>query len=245
MQKNSGGIMQKKYFFTIVTLVILLLFFSFDDTAWLNRNTEAGAKAAYEYYKKIYEQNPGSYEAAWKYARAAHFYANEFVKENKLKKEIFTDGKNAAENATKLNPGSVEGFYYYGVCLGSWGEVNGILASLSSVGSVEKAANKAIELDPYFSKGGPYMLLARVYQKVPGKSKEKTTEYYELSLKYGPTGRVNYRFYAEFLIDQKKYEKAREIIKKGINIPFDESDKLIEEKEIKILNDLLKSIQGK
>ncbi|MFN3411779.1 MAG: TRAP transporter TatT component family protein [Exilispira sp.] len=233
-----------KYFLPIL-LIALLIFFSFDDTPWKNRNSAEGAKAAYEYYKKLYKENPNSYEAAWKYARAIHFYTNEFINDNKIKKENFTEGKNVAENATKLNPNGVEGYYYFAVCLGSWGEVNGILASLSSVGPMEKAATKAAEIDPSFNKGAPYMLLGRLYQKVPGKSKTKCKEYYELSLKYGPTGRVNYRFYAEFLIEQKDYVKAREIIQRGLAIPFDEEDRLIEEKEIKILKELLESIKNK
>lgn len=238
--------MSKYYkYFVVLLLIVCIIFFSFDDTPWKNRNSAAGAKAAYEYYKKLYEQNPNSYEAAWKYARAVHFYTNEFVTDNKTKKELFTDGKNAAENATKLNPNGVEGYYYFAVCLGSWGEVNGILASLSAVPPMEKAATKAAEIDPRFAKGAPYMLLGRLYQKVPGKSKAKCREFYELSLQYGPNGRVNHRFYAEFLIEQKEFAKAREIIQKGLAIPFDEEDKLIEEKEIKILNELLESIKGK
>ncbi|MCR4422351.1 MAG: hypothetical protein GYA61_05565 [Spirochaetales bacterium] len=237
----------KKYFKYLLPLLMILalLFFSFDDTPWKNRNSFAGAKAAYEYYKKLYEQNPNSYEAAWKFARAVHFYTNEFITDSKTKKENFTAGKNAAEQATKLNPNGVEGYYYFGVCLGSWGEENGILASLSAVGPMEKAATKAAEIDPKFNKGAPYMLLGRLYQKVPGKSKAKCKEYYELSLQYGPDGRVNYRFYAEFLIEQKEYSKAREIIQRGLAIPFDEEDKLIEEKEIKLLKELLESIKGK
>jgi len=237
----------KKYFKYLLPLLLIvaLLFFSFDDTPWKNRNSLDGAKAAYEYYKKLYEQNPNSYEAAWKFARAVHFYTNEFVTDSKTKKENFTAGKDAAQKATKLDPNGVEGYYYFAVCLGSWGEENGILASLSAVGPMEKAANKAAEIDPKFSKGGPYMLLGRLYQKVPGKSKTKCKEYYELSLKYGPDGRVNYRFYAEFLIEQKEYAKAREIIQKGLAIPIDEEDKLIEEKEIKLLKELLESIKGK
>lgn len=232
-------------FVIIVALILSLVFLSFDDTPWKNRNSESGAKAAYEYYKKLYEQNPNSYEAAWKFARAVHFYTNEFVKDSKTKKDNFTAGKNAAEQATKLNPNGVEGYYYFAVCLGSWGEENGILASLSAVSPMEKAATKAAEIDPKFSKGAPYMLLGRLYQKVPGKSKTKCREYYELSLKYGPDGRVNYRFYAEFLIDQKDYAKAREVIQKGLNIPIDQEDIVIEEKEIKLLKDLLASIAGK
>ncbi len=238
--------MRKNLFYILsVILVILFLFFSFDDTPWKNRNSMSGAKAAYEYYKKLYAENPNSYEAAWKFARAIHFYTNEFIQDKKIQKENFTIGKDAAEKATKLNPNGVEGYYYFGVCLGSWGEANGILASLSAVGAIEKAAKKAIEIDPKFSKGAPYMLLARLYQKVPGKSKTKCQEYYELSLKYGPDGRVNYRFYAEFLIEKKDYAKAREIIQKGLNIPIDQEDILVEEKEIKILKELLASIEGK
>ncbi len=235
----------KSIFFIATFLIVILIFFSFDDTPWKNRNSAEGAKAAYEYYKNLYEQNPNSYEAAWKFARAIHFYTNEFISDNKIKKENFTAGKNAAENATKLNPNGVEGHYYFAVCLGSWGEVNGILASLSAVSPMEKSAMKAAEIDPYFNKGAPYMLLGRLYQKVPGKSKAKCKEFYELSLKYGPTGRVNYRFYAEFLIEQKEYAKAREIIKKGLEIPIDQEDVLIEQKEIKILQELLASIEGK
>jgi tetratricopeptide (TPR) repeat protein len=211
-----------------------------DDSIWSNRNTEDGAKASYEYYKQQFN-NEKNYENAWKFSRAAHFYADNFIKLEDQKKKVFTEGKEAAENATNMEPDKPEGHYFLGISLGSWAEANGVLDSLFRVPAILREAKKVIEIEPAFDNGSAYMLLARVYHKAPAiisvGDKDKAQKNYEKAIEYGPGNRVAFRFYAEFLMDFDK-KKAKEITSKGLEIPLDESNKYREEKEIQLLKEL-------
>jgi hypothetical protein len=237
MQKLSALIL----FITFITGMLIAA----DDSYWDNRNSGAGAKAAYEYYKSAY-QTDKNYETAWKLARSAHFYADKFIKDSTLKKNIFTEGKTAAESATNLGPDKPDGYYYLGICLGSWAEANGILKSLFTAPDIVKAADKCIAIDPQFENGSAYMLRARVYQKAPGGisvgDPKKANADYIKAIEYGPNKRTAHRFYAEFLIERGNKTKAREIIDKGLAIEYNDADKITEDDEIGMLNDLKKKL---
>ncbi len=235
-----------KRFLVVLTLLIssAVFCFSSDDSFWEKRNTEVGAKASYEYYKSQFnsEQN---YENAWKFARAAHFYADNFIKDSDSKKTVFTEGKKAAEAATNQGYDKPDGHYYLGICLGSWAEANGILKSLFTAGDILKEASKVINIDPAYENGSGYMLRARVYQKAPGGisvgDSKKADADYQKAIEYGPSNRVTFRFYAELLMDKDK-TKAKDIIEKGLAIPINENDSLTENKEIDLLKDLQKKV---
>ncbi len=225
---------------TVLLVFITLNVYGSDDSIWSNRNTAEGAKASYEYYKQQFN-NEKNYENAWKFSRAAHFYADNFIKIEDQKKKVFTEGKEAAENATNMEPDKPEGHYYLGICLGSWAEANGILNSLFTAPSILREAKKTIKIEPSFENGSAYMLSARVYHKAPAiisvGDKDKAQKDYEKAIEYGPGNRVAFRFYAEFLMDFDK-KKAKEIILKGLDIPLDESNKYSEENEIQLLKEL-------
>ncbi len=231
-------------------LIMLFIFvlagfaFAIDDSYWSNRNTADGAKAAYDYYKAQF-QSGSSYETAWKFARAAHFYADQFQSNPDIKKTIFTEAKKAAESATNMENNKPEGHYYLGISLGSWAEANGIFKSLFTAPDILKEATKTINIDPVYENGSAYMLRGRVYHKAPGgisvgDSKKAEADYLK-AIEYGPNQRVTFRFYAEFLMDKDKV-KAKDIIEKGLAIPVDESDIFSENKEIGELKDLQKKL---
>src|SRR5271157_4732327 len=119
--------------------------FALDESYWSNRNSQDGAKAGYDYYKGEYGKEK-NYENAWEFARAAYFYADNFIKKPELKKVIFTEAKLASEDSTNYNPAGVEGHYYLAVSLGSWAEANGVFASLGAVGPILKEAGLVIKL---------------------------------------------------------------------------------------------------
>lgn len=212
---------------------------------WSERNSLEGAKKGYETLKTLAQQNP-SYEVSWKFARAAYHYAENFVKDNTLRRVIFTEGKEAAEKATTINPNAPEGWYWFGVCLGSWGEANGIMQSLGAVKPIVNAANKGIAINPGFEKGVFYTLRGRVYHRAPAGisvgDKKKAEEDYKQALILNPENRTARRFYAELLLDLGRKEEAKTIIEKGLAIPYDASNKISEDKEINLLNALKKKL---
>jgi hypothetical protein len=232
--------MFKFYAAGLMLIFVFTVCFATDDSFWSNRNSAEGAKAAYEYYRQQYSGDK-NYENSWKFARAAHYYADNFLTKPELKKTAFTEGKSAAENATNREPDKVEGHYYLGVCVGSWAEANGILDSLSAAGLILSEATKTINIDPSFENGAGYMLRGRVYQEAPAiisvGDRKKAEDDYEKGISYGPNNRVTYRFYAELMMDTDK-KKAKELIEKGLAIPLDEENSYEDNEEIKNLKDL-------
>ncbi|MGC8764673.1 MAG: tetratricopeptide repeat protein [Brevinematia bacterium] len=232
--------------FLLFFLLISGLSFSFEDY-WNERNSLEGAKKSYQTLKDEFKKNQDNFEIAWKLARISHFYADNFIKSNEEKKAILDSGKKAAEKATALKPDRPEGWYWLAVCLGSWGEANGIMQSLFAVKPIMDACNKGIKIAPDFENGSFFMVRGRVYQEAPavisvGDVKKAIADY-EKALKINPNNRTAYRFYAELLIEQNQKEKAKEIIEKGLAIPVDENNILSENKEIKILNGLKEKLK--
>lgn len=230
----------------VVTLLGLMTWcFGLEDY-WGERNTLEGAKKGYETLKTLYQQDTTSYEVAWKFARAAYHYADNFIKDNKSRKQIFTEGKEAAERATKINPNAPEGWYWLGVCLGSWGEANGIMQSLGAVKPIMNAISKGMAIDPNFDGGAFYNLRGRVYHKAPagisvGDRKKAEADYKQV-IAINPRHRTAYRFYAELLLEDGRKDEARTIIEKGLAIPYDSENKVSEDKEIRLLQELKKKL---
>ena len=163
-----------------------------EDEIWQNRSTPERVLAAYNHYKNQY-QTSQTYENAWKFARAAHYYASVILTDSdkELKKQVFTEGKDAAAKARELNPRAVEGHYYFAICLGSWAETNGIMASLFAVKDMHEAVEMAIAANQAFENASPLMTRGRLYQKAPGRpisigDKKKAEEDYLKALQIGP-----------------------------------------------------------
>lgn len=219
--------------------------FGVAENFWANRNSPDGAKANYDFCKEEYSK-ARNYETAWKLARAAEFYGDNYSTNMAMKLGLFTEGKNLSETATNLAPDKVEGHYYLAVCLGLWGEANGIFQSLFAVPGILGEATKTIEIDPAYKDAGGYMIRARLYQKAPGGISvgdvKKSQEDYEMVLKLAPKNRTACRFYAELLLDTGQKARAKEVIEKGLAIPLDATDAIIETKETGILKELQKKL---
>lgn len=236
--------MNKKILCVLILALCVSVFLSADDSIWENRSTPQLALSAYNHYKRAYEASV-NYDSAWKFARAAHYYASVILTDSdkEQKKQIFTEGKDAAAKARELNPAGVEGHYYFSICLGSWGEANGIMASLFAVKDMMEAAERAIAIDPSFEKASPLMTRGRIYQKAPGRplslgDKKKAEEDYLRAIQLGPNNRVLYRFFAEFLLESKDKTRAADIIRRGLALPFDVGNTPQENLEINLLKEL-------
>lgn len=235
-----------RLFLSMVFLVMSAgLVFGATDKFWANRNNPEGAKANYDFCKAEYSKNK-TYENAWKFARSAQFYGDNYATNMSMKLELFTEGKTMSETATNLGYDKAEGHYYLAVCLGLWGEANGIFQSLFAVPGILGEATKTIAIDPAYEDAGGYLVRARLYQKAPGGISvgdvKKSQEDYENVLRIAPNNRTAYRFYAELLLDTGQKARAKEVIEKGLAIPMDNADKLIETKEIGLLKELQKRI---
>lgn len=181
-------------------------------------------KQSAELYAKAFEENPTSYEAAWKASRSYREYANTAKEENvqaweDICKEYGKIGMNYGEKAIELNPNAIEGYFWYGCSVGNYSDGVSILTALKEglKNKTQESFEKSYELDKNYEKGGPIKALGRFWFVLPWPLSDK-----DLSLEYlrefqslypdDPEGQV---FLAEVLIDKKKKDEAKALLEKA------------------------------
>jgi len=190
-----------------LSLVFLLGLFVCASSAWAGdklakaqeMETRGGLdnlKQAVQLYKQAADENPQSYAARWKGARACRKTAEQAkIKEVDDWKDICADygkqGMKLAKEAIDLRPKGVEGHYYYGVCVGSYSDGVSIFTALGEglKGKTRKHLQKAYELDKHFNDATPPMALGRYYEVLPwlaGQDKDKAMQYYREALSLMP-----------------------------------------------------------
>jgi len=209
-------------------------------------SSPADFRAAYQAAKQEFQTNP-NYENSWRFARAAYNLGRHGTPTNRTEemKALFQEGKDAADKARNLNPRGVEGHYWFGVCLGSWAETNGIMASLFAAGDLLAAANQAANIDPRYLNAAPLALKARVLHKAPGwpvsvgdRNQAEIDLRRALTLG-GDKSRSVYKFLAELLVDLGKREEAKQMLQRGLALPPDTENPVADNKDIKEMRDLL------
>ena len=131
-------------------------------------------KRAIEIYKKALTENPNSYEANWKSARAHREYG-ETAKTEKMEgwKDICAEygkaGMNYAQKATELESEKPDGYYYYGLNVGVYSDGVSIFKALSEglKDKTQGAFEKTYALDRMYNQGGPMIALGRFWQVLP------------------------------------------------------------------------------
>ena len=102
---------------------------------------------------------PADYAANWKAAKALRLWGDEAVtQETQGWKDIARgagkDGMKFGEIATKINPNGIEGWYYYGLCVGTYSDGVSILTALAEglKGKTQKGFETAYATDKSFER---------------------------------------------------------------------------------------------
>ena len=144
-------------------------------------------KQAIELYKKALAQNPDSYEANWKCARAHREYGDTARTQKadgwkKICAEYGKAGMSYAQKATELEPEKPDGFYYYGLNVGVYSDGVSIFTALSEglKGKTQESFEKTYTLDKMYKEGGPMIALGRFWQVLPWPmyDRKKSLKYY-------------------------------------------------------------------
>ncbi|MDQ1354338.1 MAG: hypothetical protein QG657_4647 [Acidobacteriota bacterium] len=180
------------------------------DQLYQERGDLNKAYHAYEKYKEVLKVNPNEYEALWKAVRTA-FYILEVLKNDRIERRepIVNEAIKFAKQAVAVNPGGVEGHLWLGVIYTKYGEVKGVLKALFLVRPTKKEMYKVIEINDTYEGAGAYVVLGRVFAKVPGLfggSNNKAREFYEKARKMCSTNTLNLLYMAENYWEMK--EKA-------------------------------------
>lgn len=169
------------------------------------------AKAALSKYQQAAALLDNKYEAFWRISRILYYIGDH--SEKKDKKSTFSQGIYYGERAIELEPDRPEGHYWLGVNYGKYGEVRGVLKSLSLVNPIKREMNKVIELDRTFEDGGADKVLGRVYFKLPGfagGSKEKSLEHLLKAKEIAPHDPLTRLYLAETYLAMDKVAEARQ-----------------------------------
>ena len=220
--------MNKAVVFGVLLFPVLLLGqkMSGVDRAWEDRNSLSGPSATniFVVCREASQKQSGSAELWWKYSRALNFYAMYLVSDNAVKKALFLKAKEAALNATMLDPDGLDGRIWLAVSLGNWGQANGVLNSLMAVPDIERNMNEVLTKDPGRDSAVAYTVLGRLYFKAPGRPLSvgddvKAESYVKKAIDLVPDKVKNYLYLAEMYFDWKRYDDALLIVERGERLP--------------------------
>jgi hypothetical protein len=117
----------------------------------------------------------GDYAANWKAAKALRLWGDEAVTQKvegwkDIAKSSGKDGMKFGDIAMKLNPKGIEGWYYYGLSVGTYSDGVSIITALTEglKGKTQKGFETAYATDKTFDNGGPILALGRFWQVLPG-----------------------------------------------------------------------------
>jgi tetratricopeptide (TPR) repeat protein len=144
-------------------------------------------KQAVDLYKKALADNPNDYEANWKCARAIREYGDTAKTEKidgwkDLCGKYGKEGMNYAQKASELKPERPDGYYYYGLCVGTYSDGVSIFTALSEglKDKTQSSFEKSYALNKLYKKGGPMIALGRFWQVLPWpmRDRKKSLKYY-------------------------------------------------------------------
>jgi len=223
--------MKKIFTFFVILLILACLSFAVSAADYLSEadaiyekdNLESTTKSM-PLYRKAVEENPDSYEANWKMARALREFADLSMQANvedwkDICKQYGKEGLKYAEIAQDMEPDKVEGNYFYGLCAGTYSDGISILKAIREGlrKKTERAFEKAYKIDKMYDDAGPILALGRMWHQLPKLFRKTKTseEYYEEYYQYFPDNPQGQVYYAELLITRNKDDQAKELLEKA------------------------------
>lgn len=125
-----------------------------------------------------------------------------------------------ARQLTEANPDSAAAHIWQGIILSSWAGAEGGLGALGKVKEAKAELELALALEPEALQGSAYTSLGALYYQVPGwpigfGNDEKAAELLQKALTLNPDGIDSNYFWADYLIDQKRYAEAKAVLLKA------------------------------
>ncbi len=132
-------------------------------------------KSSYESAVRAAVAAPADYAVNWKAAQAARKYGDQLETDEvqgwkDSARVVAKDGMKYGELAFKLNPAGIEGWYWYGLCVGTYSDCVSIFSALAEglKGKTQQGFENAYKFDKMYDNGGPIIALGRFWQSIPG-----------------------------------------------------------------------------
>ena len=196
-----------------------------DDVAEADKLFDQGGlenyKQAIALYLKAVNENPKSYDAAWKCARAHREYGDEAKKQKTegwkdICAEYGKKGMQYAEKAIVLDPDKPEGHYYYGLSVGVYSDGVSVFTALKEglKDKTQSSFEKTYAINKMYKEGGPMISLGRFWAVLPWpmRDRKKSLIYYReyQQTQWFATNTEGQLFLAELLIQMGGKEKKAE-----------------------------------
>ncbi|HEC52845.1 hypothetical protein LCGC14_0091550 [marine sediment metagenome] len=125
-----------------------------------------------------------------------------------------------AEQVTQSEPDSAPALIWHGIILSSWAGAEGGLGALSKVKQAKAELEKALAIDPEALNGSAYTSLGALYYQVPGwpigfGDDDQAEALLKRALELNPDGIDSNFFWADYLLDQKRYAEAKAALLKA------------------------------
>ena len=126
-----------------------------------------------------------------------------------------------AKTLSESHPNDAEPKIWYGIILSTRAGVKGGLGALKDVKHAKKLFEDALKLNPNALDGSAYTSLGALYYQVPGwpigfGDDDKAEELLKKSVTMNPDSIDSLYFYGEYLVDQKRYAEAEQVLQHAL-----------------------------
>src|SRR5438093_12171496 len=192
------------------------------DRLYAARVNVQNARSAADLWAAQLSSNPGSFEAAWKLARADYWLGGHAPESER--RALLENGIDAGRKAAAIAPTRAEGHFWIAANMGGLAESFGLRAGLRYRKAIKNELETVLRLDPAFQEGSADRALGRWYFKVPGLfggSKKQAERHLRASLAYNEHSTASHFFLAELMTKTGRTEAARAELKRVLEAPFD------------------------
>ena len=187
-----------------------------------SREDLAKARVAVAVLRQARTADYGSYEAAWKLARADYYLAQHTDSEDE-RADLFREGIQSGKAAVQLQPNKPDGHFWLGANYGGDAE-HSMLAGLANVEDIRREMEAVLKLDEGYQSGSAYLGLGQLYLRAPralGGEYAKAISYLEKGLKFGPDNALLHARLAEAYAGVSRDADARKQIEIVANLTTD------------------------
>ena len=149
-----------------------------------------------------------------------------------------------------MYPNSAESWIWSGIIKSTYAGAKGGLGALSLAKESKADLEKAMSLNDHALEGSAYTSLGTLYYSVPGwpvgfGDDDKAEELLQKALALNPNGIDSNYFYGSYLINEKRYDEARQFLHKAQMAPPRPDRQLADEGRQQEILDALAGIEGK
>ena len=183
------------------------------DALYEGREDLQKARVAVASLRQARTADYGSYEAAWKLARAS-FFVGDRTDNDDEQDDLFREGTEAGKAAIQLQPDKPEGHFWLGANYGG-AAAHSTIANLSSFQDIKREMEAVLKIDETYQGYSAYLGLGRLYLQAPtvlGGSTDKAIEYLQKGIKLNPNhGLMRFHLAEAYESNNRDAEAKKEI----------------------------------